>query len=295
MQGLNAYPYGTVWTTPDEDKMMLVVSDTGINTKSGIVTVLIVERGGEMSAESIVLDVEENYRIRCDLITTLNKSPNELVSCVGGLSEEMLVAARAKLKERLKMLDEAITPIKAVADIFKMVTAGGSHQQGEIAHNVASAWIPPSQLATPSALNESDSTQNNNGSTLQKPADNTKEEKKSRISKITGLEVRTVRNYSGEDLKFLVDMSNTTKDVMRRFNFTEAKQAHGARTHARKSLGIRGPARKYTDEDRAFLLDKNNTNEDIMKRFGFKSSKQVRSAKSYARRIIREASESGKS
>jgi len=66
------------------------------------------------------------------------------------------------------------------------------------------------------------------------------DEKATPISGKTGKPVRTMRKYTEEDKQFLVDPNNTTDDIMKRFDFDDKKQVHGARTYARKTLSLQG-------------------------------------------------------
>jgi len=104
---------------------------------------------------------------------------------------------------------------------------------------------------------------------------------------------RVPQKYTDEDIKFLADEKTTSKEIMEKFELDELRQAHGARTYARKILGIRKPTTskpdrkpiKYTDEDRAFLLDKKNKPKDIMERFGFTEPQQAYKARVNAKII----------
>jgi len=96
------------------------------------------------------------------------------------------------------------------------------------------------------------------------------------------------RKYTDDDVKFLTDPKTTTADIMEKFGFNESRQAHGARTYARKILGITKPKqstnpdrkpRRYTEDDKAFILDKKTTIKDIMERFGFTKPQQAYKAR----------------
>jgi len=334
MFNVNKFVQGSIWRwvckmpnrpgVQGSERPVLIISNDTFNQFSPSVNCVTITSVLKESPVHVPVHITKDSHIQCEQVHTVTKE--ELTEFMGMVNDSIMLSVKSKLKYQFNMaadrnlellnsikhgvdninsrtepeiLNTILLSINALAvkadsgfglhkieeDLLKMVSnlytsiekivRGGSWQASE---EVAAAVIQP--VFGMIEDTSEDISDNGFGSAVSSEG------------------VKGRRRYSEEDKLFIADKTNSIKDLVERYGFTE-NAAYRMRAYFRARLGLskkdpvtpemqvtqisnrKGVHRKYSDADRKFILDENNTLEDLMKMFDYKDKNAAYKARAY--------------